>query len=214
MFLISSVGLPSPCVTAGSASPGDIPCRAKPGVAAECGSPFPSLISYLSTPAFPPSATTHHSSWTPKEIASPPSPFLLFYLGFRRPFSFFFSTFCSRLASFCFLAYRYPPFLFLSRAFARPYLFPLFGRECQPTYWSPELGQRVVPPLRWCHTATQQNNALAGSRFPFNQSSAKGYQIPGIYLLCCCSFLLFVTEYQLSWEIIGVRMCIRPVGRE
>ena len=30
---------------------------------------FLSLFSYLSTPAFPPSVTTHHSSWTPKELA-------------------------------------------------------------------------------------------------------------------------------------------------
>ena len=39
--------------------------------------PFlPSLFSYLSTPAFPPSVTTHHSRWTPKEIAPP----LFFFL--------------------------------------------------------------------------------------------------------------------------------------
>ena len=30
---------------------------------------YPSLFSYLSTPAFPPSVTTHHSRWTLKEIA-------------------------------------------------------------------------------------------------------------------------------------------------
>ena len=37
---------------------------------------FPPLFFYLSTPAFPPSVTTHHSSWIPKEIAPP----LFFFL--------------------------------------------------------------------------------------------------------------------------------------
>ena len=98
LFLIPSVSLPSPCVTAGSASPSDIPCRANPALPPSVVPLFPSLFSYLSTPAFPPSVTTHHSSWTSKELApllffsfvrlfpiGCDSRFPLLFLSFREP---------------------------------------------------------------------------------------------------------------------------------
>ena len=171
---------------------------------------FPSLFSYLSTPAFPPSVTTHHSRWTLKELA--PLLFFSFVRLFpigcdpRFPFCCFFRfqsprslridchqslsglflplsvaparprrtsgytvgwSFSARgLRRFPFCCYRLPgyrrtPFSFtpfLSFPGLPPdlflFLFP-FGCECQLTHWSPELGQRVVPPFRRFHTATR-----------------------------------------------------------
>ena len=60
---------------------------------------------------------------------------------------------------------------FLSFPGFRP-TFPFFlslGCECQLTHWSPELGQRVVPPFRRFHTATVVSRPRRP--FPFLQAS-------------------------------------------
>ena len=69
--------------------------------------------------------------------------------GFRRfPFC------CYRTPGYRRIPFTFTPFFSFPRLSPDLSLFLFLGCECQLTQWSPELGQRVVPPFRRFYTAT------------------------------------------------------------
>ena len=71
--------------------------------------------------------------------------------GFRRfPFC------CYRTPGYRRIPFTFTPFLSFPGLSPYVSLFLSLGCECQLTHWSPELGQRVVPPFRRFHTATNR----------------------------------------------------------